>query len=422
MPEGPLPTVAELGAGIMARCDALAELSEQPDGLTRTFGTDRHRAALDLIAGWMGEAGMAVRQDASGNLIGRYEAAPAGAPCIMLGSHQDTVRDGGRYDGMLGIVAPLAAVATLHRQGRRLPTAVELIVFGDEEGVRFQTTLLGSKAVAGTFDPATLATRDADGVSVAQAMRAIGGDPDRIASAARRPGEVLAFVETHIEQGPVLEAEGLPVGVVTAIAGGSRLAITLEGEAGHAGTVPMDRRRDALCAAADAVLTIERHCRAGSGLVGTVGRLTASPGAINVIPGRVSFTADIRAAEDAARRTAVAEIREKIEAIAATRGVTADIETLYESDGATCAPPLVERLEAAIAATGHRPRRLMSGAGHDAMAMAALCPVAMLFVRCEKGISHNPAEAITAEDAGTAAQVLLHFLDATAARPLGGDG
>lgn len=398
------------GQQIIDRCDALAELTEEPGGITRTFGSVRHRQALDLIAGWMQEAGMTCREDPAGNLVGRYEAGEPGAAALMMGSHQDTVRNGGRYDGMLGIVAPISAIELLHRAGERLPFAVEVVAFTDEEGVRFKTTLLGSKAITGKLDPAVLDTRDGDGITIAEAMRAFGADPDRIDEAAYPPGSLLAFVETHIEQGPRLEAADRPLGVVTAIAGGTRLEITLTGEAGHAGTVPMDRRRDALCGAAEAALAIERYCRDDDALVGTVGRIAVSPGAINVIPGSAVFTTDIRAPGNAQRRAAVSGLRRRIGDIARDRGLGCEIRVLYDADGCECDPRLVGALTAAVAAEGEDALHLHSGAGHDAMAMAAIAPVGMLFVRCRGGISHHPDESITAVDADAAARALCRFL------------
>lgn len=398
------------GRQIIDRCDALAELTETPTGLTRTFGTRMHRRALDLIAGWMEEAGMSWREDTAGNLIGRYEGRDSGAPTLMMGSHQDTVRNGGRYDGMLGIVAPLAAIDALHRARERLPIAVELAVFTDEEGVRFQTTLLGSKAIAGTLAPAALEARDGDGVTLAEAMRDFGADPERLGQAAYPPGALLAFVETHIEQGPQLEHAGRPLGVVTAIAGGTRLEVTLTGQAGHAGTVPMARRHDALAGAAAAIRAIEDHCRDDGVVVGTVGRIAVEPGAINVIPGRAVLTADIRAPADTHRRATVTALCETIAAIAAKRELGCEIRTLYDTDGCACDPRLVDGLSAAVTDESLEPLRLYSGAGHDAMAMAAIAPVGMLFVRCRGGVSHHPDEAITAADADAAALVLRRFL------------
>jgi allantoate deiminase len=302
-------------------------------------------------------------------------------------------------------------VHTLHTAGKRLPFAVEVLGFGDEEGVRFGTTLLGSRAVAGSFDALTLQAADAQGKSMAEALRDFGLDPAAIPTVARKKGAVLAYAELHIEQGPVLEAEGLAVGVVTAINGYSRLAVTLEGTAGHAGTVPMHLRRDALVAAAECVAAVERIARTHADLVATVGRIEASPGAINVIPGKVVFTVDVRAPDDALRESAVSLIRSDISRISSERGIDFDIRTLQELGVTPCAERLMRQMDAAVAAQGISVRRLPSGAGHDGMAMRALADICMLFVRCKGGISHNPAEAISAADAETGARVFMRFIE-----------
>jgi allantoate deiminase len=396
---------------IMQRCDELARHSELPGGLTRVFLSPQYRAAADLVLAWMREAGMRASLDAIGNALGRYEGAASGAPCLVLGSHLDTVRDAGRYDGMLGVVTAIECVAALARAGRRLPFALEVIGFGDEEGVRFGTTMLGSRALAGRLDGGTLDSRDAAGIAVRQALREFGLDPERAMQLGRRKGEVLAYVELHIEQGPVLEAEGLPVGVVTAINGFSRLRARLRGTAGHAGTVPMRLRRDALAAAAEGVLAVERIARANPELVGTVGRIEARPGAINVIPGEAEFTIDIRAPRDELRAQAVADATAQLNAIAKRRGLACELEPIQALGVTACAPWLMQQLERALERQGVRVRRLPSGAGHDGQAMSAIADVAMLFVRCKDGISHNPAESITREDAGIAARTLLDFIE-----------
>jgi allantoate deiminase len=395
---------------IMQRCDALARHSELPGGLTRVFLSPQGRAAGDLVLGWMREAGMQARFDAIGNAVGRYEGERPGLPCLMLGSHLDTVRDAGKYDGMLGVVTAIECVEALHRAGARLPFAIEVVGFGDEEGVRFGTTLLGSRAVAGTLDPKVLEVADAEGRTIAQALRAFGLDPDGVPSVRRKRGEVLAYAELHIEQGPVLEAEGLPVGVVTAINGFSRLRVTLRGQAGHAGTVPMKLRRDALAAAAECVLAVERIARARPQVVGTVGRVEARPGAINVIPGEVQFSVDLRAPQDSARQDAVAAVRTEVALISESRGVEFEVETLQELASSSCAPWLMAQFERAVEREGVRVLRLPSGAGHDGMALKALADIAMLFVRCQGGISHNPAEAISEQDAAIGARVLYRFI------------
>jgi allantoate deiminase len=396
---------------IMQRCDALARHSELPGGLTRVFLSPEGRAAGDAVLGWMREAGMQARLDAIGNVVGRYEGERPGLPCLMLGSHLDTVRDAGKYDGMLGVVSAVECVQALNSRQQRLPFALEVVGFGDEEGVRFGTTLLGSRAIAGTLDPKILETKDVGGTSIADALRGFGLNPDELPEVKRKKNEVLAYAELHIEQGPVLEAEGLPVGVVTAINGFSRLRVVLRGEAGHAGTVPMGLRRDALAAAAECILAVEKIATGHPELVATVGRIEAKPGAINVIPGEAQFTVDVRAPQDELRGQAVAAVRSSVKEIAQRRKVEPNIETLQDFGSSACAPWLMRQLERAVEAQGVRVRRLPSGAGHDGMAIKALADIAMLFVRCKGGISHNPAESITEADAEIATSVLFHFIE-----------
>jgi allantoate deiminase len=398
-------------ARIMERCDALARHSELPGGLTRVFLSSEARAASDKVLGWMRQAGMQARLDAIGNAAGRYEGERPGLPCLMLGSHLDTVRDAGRYDGMLGVICAIECVNALNAAKKRLPFAIEVIGFGDEEGVRFGTTLLGSRAVAGIFDEKSLEAKDQTGKTLREVLREFGLDPARIPEVARKRGEVLAYAELHIEQGPVLEAEGLPVGVVIAINGFSRLRATLRGAAGHAGTVPMRLRRDALAGAAECILAIERIVKGQGELVGTVGRIEAKPGAINVIPGEVLFTIDVRAPQDVLRKHAVAAIRAQIEDIAKKRNLESEVELLQEFGSTACAPRLMEQMERAVERQGLPVRRLPSGAGHDGMALAAITEICMLFVRCRDGISHSPLEAITESDAAAGARVLLDFIE-----------
>src|SRR5437764_1812330 len=288
-----------LARTVMERCDALASYSEEPGRLTRPFATPSTRGAADAVAGWMRAAGMSVRRDNIGNLIGHYEAAHAGAKTVLLGSHLDTVRDAGKYDGALGVLVALACVGRLHTRRKRLPCAVEVVGFADEEGLRYHGTYLGSTVVAGAFDPDQLRLIDADGITLADAIRAAGGDPDALAGDGRRPDDLLGYCEVHIEQGPELERRDLPIGVVSAIAGQSRIGITVSGVAGHAGTVPMEVRRDALCAAAEFVLAVEALGRHRAGLVATVGQVEVQPGASNVIPGQVTLSLDVRHADDA---------------------------------------------------------------------------------------------------------------------------
>ncbi len=396
-----------LGTEIMDRADQLAAISESPSCLTRRYLTPGHAAANRLVSTWMVEAGMTARIDAIGNVVGRYEASVANAPALILGSHMDTVIDGGRYDGMLGVITPISCVKALRAAGKRFDFAIEVVGFGDEEGVRYSSTLLGSRALAGTFDHTLLGRRDANGITLADAMLSFGLNPDRIGDAARQPRDVLAYVELHIEQGPVLETRDRPVGAVTSIAGATRLAVSLEGVAGHAGTVPMDARHDALAAAAEIVLAVEARCRGAGDLVGTVGALEVLPGAVNVIPGRVALSVDIRAAEDTVRKKAVEDIGVAIGKIAAARGVADEVVLTHESPSCPCAPWLTEQIAVAI---GDDVVRLPSGAGHDAAAMAELTDVGMIFVRCTGGISHNPAEAILLEDAQAGAETLLRLI------------
>ncbi|TNC07801.1 allantoate amidohydrolase [Methylobacterium terricola] len=403
-------TDTSLGAGVMARLDALARASAEPDALTRLYLTPAHDAAGRQVTGWMEEAGMAVRRDAAATVIGRYEAAFPGAPTLLLGSHIDTVRDAGRYDGNLGVVVAIAAVGALHRAGERLPFAIEVLAFGDEEGVRFPVTLTGSRALAGLIRPDFLEARDADGVSLAQALTAFGGDPAGLAGLARDPAETLGYLEVHIEQGPVLEDADLPVGIVTAIAGASRLVVTVEGRAGHAGTVPMRLRRDALAAAAEMVLAVEAEADATPDLVATVGQIEVPRGAVNVIPALTRFSLDLRSPSDAVRHAALARLRATWDDIAARRGVTVSAQGSYDEPAAACAPGLMDALDAGIVRLGLAPLRLPSGAGHDGLALAGLCPIAMLFVRCAGGLSHSPAESVTEADVDVATRLLVDVL------------
>jgi allantoate deiminase len=387
---------------LLRRLAELATLSDTAGGLTRLFLSPAHKRAVGLVEGWMREAGLTTHVDAIGNLVGRKGSGKT----LLLGSHIDTVRDAGWYDGNFGVVAAIEAV----RAAGDLPYGVEVIAFGDEEGVRFPQTLSGARAVAGTFDPAALAGRDADGIAMGEALAAFGGDPAGIASVARNPADVAGYVELHIEQGPVLEAEGLAVGVVTAINGASRFAVVVTGDAGHAGTVPMPMRRDALAAAAEMVLAVEAVGRSVPELVATVGAISVHPGAPNSVPGQVKFSIDVRAPVDAARHEAVLAITAAFDRIAGSRNVDLSMTQTHDAPAVACSGRLREHLADAVKAKGIVPRFLPSGAGHDAMAVADLCPVAMLFVRCKGGVSHTPAESITAEDAQVAVDVLVAFL------------
>jgi len=401
-----------LGEEIAGRITELGAISESKAHLTRLFLTSEHRAAADLILGWMRDAGMRAHIDAIGNVCGRYEGERPGLPCLMLGSHYDTVRDAGEWDGPLGLITAISCVANLNRNGRRMPFAIEVVGFADEEGVRFASTLLGSRAVAGTFDESVLSARDQAGIALRDALKDFGLDPGHIGVAARRRRELLAYLELHIEQGPVLEEQQLPVGVVTAIAGATRLSVRLAGMAGHAGTVPMALRRDALTGAAECIGAIEEFCRTDDGgLVGTVGYIHAAPGATNVIPGQVSFTMDIRAPTDQRRKRAVTDMVRRIEAIAKRRKLELQLNVTHENRTVPCAPWLKEQIAEAIAAEGFRVFELPSGAGHDGMAMIDVADVGMIFVRCRGGISHHPDEHVELADADAGARVLLRLIE-----------
>lgn len=397
-------------ARMMARLDELALITDEPGKLTRLYLSPAHKLGVEKVKRWFAEAGLAPAVDAVGNVVGRLEGREPGLPALVIASHIDTVRDAGKYDGNLGVLAGLAVVEELRRLGDKLPFAIEVIAFGDEEGVRFPVTLSGSRAVAGTFDMTALEGRDEAGVSMSEAMAAFGLDPAAIPAIARRREAMLGYVELHIEQGPVLEGANQPLGVVTSIASIKRIAASVTGEAGHAGTVPMPFRKDALAATAEMILAVERIARETPGMVGTVGRIEAQPGAVNVIPGEVRFSLDLRGPDDATRETGVMRVLSEIGTIAERRGVTLSLAPGYEETASPCHPAIQAGLATAIRSLGYEPITLPSGAGHDAAAFHGICPMGMLFLRCKGGISHNPAESITAEDADIALAALLAFV------------
>jgi allantoate deiminase len=396
----------------MERCDVLGGSSEEFDRLTRPFASEAMRQAHNHVAWWMREAGMSsIRQDNIGNLRGRYEGTPGSDSTLLLGSHLDSVRDAGKYDGPLGVMVALAAVERLHDSASRLPFAIEVVGFADEEGLRYGTTYLGSRALAGAFNVADLERADADGVTMAGAIRDFGGNPQRIGDDRWSGDKLLGYCEVHIEQGPVLEAKGLPVGVVSAIAGQSRYHLTFTGEAAHAGTTPMDHRKDALVAASGFVQAVEAYAAGQSGLVATVGQLTVQPGAANVVPGEVTLSLDVRHADDAERRLAAERLIDLAAQIGKHRNIVVTTRPVSDNAAVSCSKRLTALLVRAIQDLGHHSVQLASGAGHDAVVMAGLTDVAMLFVRCKGGVSHNPAESITEEDAGAGARVLARFVD-----------
>jgi allantoate deiminase len=401
---------------VMQRANELGSISEEPDRLTRRFATPAMRQANDTVAAWMRQAGMAVRKDNIGNLIGRYEADHfQNSKTLLLGSHLDTVRDAGKYDGPLGVLVAVACVQRLHDVGRRLPFAIEVLGFADEEGLRYHTAYLGSKVFAGAFDPDYLVLADGDGITMAEAIHAFGGDPVSLHLDKRSGEDLLGYCEVHIEQGPVLEAKGLPVGVVSAISGQARVNVRFTGEAGHAGTVPMSMRRDALCAAAEFVLATEAMALSREGLVATVGQLALEPGASNVIPGRVDISLDVRHIDDPTCQEACSQLREQATQIAGKRHVKSDWQLLQEHPSVPWSPSLSANLSRAVEQTLGRPAlHLPSGAGHDAVTMSGLTEVAMLFVRCKAGISHNPAESVEVNDVAVAIEVMGRFLDGLA--------
>jgi allantoate deiminase len=412
-------TIEADARAVMERCDILGGISEEPGRLTRRYATPAMRQANEAVAEWMRAAGMTVKQDIIGNLRSYYPGSQPRARALLLGSHLDTVRDAGKYDGPLGVLVAIACVQRLRERGERLPFAIEVLAFADEEGLRFHSAYLGSRAVAGTLDPEMLDIADAEGITLAEAIRAFSGDPDRLAADKRARDDLLGYCEVHIEQGPALEAANLPVGMVSAIQGQSRFAASFTGEAGHAGTVPMDLRRDALCAAAELVLAAEALARAQPGLVATVGQIAAQPGASNVIPGTVTLSLDVRHPDNTVRQAACWHLRERAEQIGAARQMALDWQSVADHPTVPCAPDLTRLMGEAIRSAGYPVRPLPSGAGHDAVALADLTDVTMLFVRCKGGISHHPAEAVAVADVAVAIEVLEQFLGLLAGKERG---
>ena len=401
-----------LGQAILAMAEDLAALTEETGRLTCTYLTPTHLATAARIRDFMSAAGLAVHTDAVGNVVGVLAGDGRTPQRLLTGSHYDTVINAGKYDGRLGILLPVAVAGALRRAGLHLPFPLEIIAFAEEEGVRFKSTFLGSRAVAGRFDSGVLDSVDAAGASLREVMRTAGRDVAAIPAIARKPEDVLAFIEVHIEQGPVLLDAGLPLGVVTSIAGSIRSIVTVEGLSGHSGTVPMPLRRDAAAAAAEMVLAVERRCSVAPGLVGTVGKLEVPGGAINVIPGRCEFSVDIRSGSDAVRDAAAADLSAEFELIARRRAVTVVQHRVLEAASVPCTATLQDAWAASVQRVTARPApRLPSGAGHDAMMMASLTGIGMLFVRCGNGgISHHPQETLSADDTEVAARAFQDFL------------
>lgn len=406
---------------ILSWADTLAAHTDVTGELTCTYLTPAHRATAQQIAQWMNDCGFdEVRHDAVGNVIGRYKGGVAHG-LVATGSHYDTVRNGGRYDGRLGILVPMAVVAAMHARNERLPFDLEVVGFAEEEGVRFGGTFLGSSAYAGQYDPALLALRDGDGVSVSEAMLAAGLDPDVLCASGNAPAEggptgLRHYFEIHIEQGPVLLETGRALGVVSAIAGCVRRVLVLEGLAGHAGTVPMALRRDAAAAGAEIVLAVERICRERAGVVGTVGILEVPGGSINVVPGQCRLSLDVRAGKDETRDAALAAIDAEVQAICRRRNIAWTSTELLRAAAVPCSDEGRRLWRKTLQDIGHEPFELSSGAGHDAMLMARVVPVSMLFLRCGNGgISHNPLETVSAADVADTCRATRRFLDVLAA-------
>jgi allantoate deiminase len=389
----------------------LASISAEPNRLVRTFLSPAHRDAADLVSQWMGQAGLAVTEDALGTVRGHW--AGSGPKRLLIGSHIDTVVEAGMFDGPFGVVAGILAAEHFAKASRKLGIGIDVLAFGDEEGVRFPATLASSTACAGTFDFSTLELADSDGITLTEAIARYGKKAADIPAAAYARGDAAAYVEVHIEQGPVLEYRNQPLGVVASIAGQSHLNVEFLGDAGHAGTVPMLLRRDALAGAAEAILAAERLARDTKGeVVATVGHMIIPAAASNVIAGNVALIVDIRSGSDAARLQFVEGLKTEVRAIAERRHLGLSATTTRDVATTPCDPALQDGFAAAIAAVGGEPLRLASGAGHDGTAMAKLCPIGMLFVRCRGGISHNPAEYASPGDLGLAVAALIRFIEA----------
>jgi allantoate deiminase len=394
------------GEAIEARLRELAKFTDVPGQMTRLSLSPAHRQAATRMLEWFKAAGMTAEIDPMGSVVGRYASASNDAKTLIIGSHIDTVPNGGIYDGNLGVVAGLALVEELSKHGKRLPFSIEIIAFSDEEGVRFPSALSSSRAIAGKLEPHILDEKDRDGISRREALIAFGCNPEDWQKCRRDPKDVVGYLELHIEQGPVLEAHLEPLGVVTGIAGTSRGSITVKGKAGHAGTTPMKMRQDALSAAAEIILAIEKIARESDGLVATVGVVTIPGQAVNVIPGEVTLTYDIRAGQDKTRVRGVAQALGIAKEIATARQCEVEIDMSYAAPAAESDPAFMTAFDEAIQKQGGQALQLPSGAGHDAMVFRNFCPQAMLFVRCKEGLSHHPDEHATADDIGAGAQAL----------------
>jgi allantoate deiminase len=398
------------GERLWRRISDLGEIGRQEGGgVTRLSFTEEERAAKDRVASYMEEAGLSVYEDAAGNLFGRREGRHHEAPAVLVGSHVDSVYNGGNFDGPLGVLAGIEVLHTMEEQGIETEHPIEIVAFSDEEGARFSFGMIGSRALAGKLTPEDLKDyEDKDGVSIAGAMRAYGLDLKKIGDAARTDGSIKAYVELHIEQGRVLENEDLPVGIVTGIAGPVWLRFTLTGETGHAGSTPMNLRRDALAAAAEIMGVIEAEAARTGTTVGTVGQLDLEPGGINIVPGRVEFSLDLRDIDEGVRDRVEDRILEEAGEICRRRAVGLEVKTLQRHAPVSCSETIRVAAQRACEGFGIRPFELPSGAGHDGMQLTDLCPIGMIFVRSKNGVSHNPDEWSSQEDCATGGNVLYH--------------
>lgn len=395
---------------ILQRIEALAKISDEPGKITRTFASPAMRRANKLVAQWMREAGMKTRTDAIGNLIGHYDGEKAHAKFLVLGSHLDTVRNAGKFDGSLGVMLAIACVDYLNRRKIRLPFAIEVVGFADEEGVRYQTTYLGSRVLVGCFSEKDLRRKDAGGITMTDAIKHFGGDPAKLKAARLNSKQLVGYVEAHIEQGPVLEKKNLALGIVSAIAGQTRARISFLGQAGHAGTTPMSQRKDALCAAAEFVAAVEKLANHTKGLVATVGEIAVLPGAGNVIPGEARLSLDVRHEKDSLRKAAQGRLKNIATQIARRRRLRYDHEVVHETAAVNCSSKLSQLLAQSVRSQQKKLLSLPSGAGHDAAIMAGITPSAMLFVRCRGGVSHHPDESVKTGDVQIALNVMNDFL------------
>jgi allantoate deiminase len=391
--------------------DELGRVTDEPGRLTRTFLSPAMERANLVVGGWMREAGLTVREDDTGNIVGRLESAQPGAKTLLLGSHLDTVRNAGRFDGALGVLLPIVAVAELKRRGVALPYAIEVIGFSEEEAVRFTGAYIGSKAYTGRLANADLKLTDARNQTLRAVIEAHAGRRFATPKPAHRSRDLLGYMEVHIEQGPVLEDRKLAVGTVSAIASQTRGRLTFRGKAGHAGTTPMNLRRDALAGAAELVLFAEKLAGGRPPLVATVGTISVPSGAANVIPGQTVLSLDVRHPDDAACRRAVQALVTQAQGIAKRRGLALEWQPTMQHCATPCSPALTALLADSVKAVQGKNLSLVSGAGHDGVVMAALTPIAMLFVRCRDGLSHHPDEYASPRDLAVALRVTVDFLE-----------